>query len=337
MKSSMLCVVALLVGCGGDTQGEAGSSKIDAIDALPPKPPEPQPVPPKPVVTAPVEPMVPPDPAPVAKPPPKPAPVAKPPPKPAPVVKPPPKPAPVVKPPPKPAPVVKPPPKPAPVVKPPPKPAPVVKPPPKPAPVAPVSALDPDCLPDDLEVVAAKGELSEAQVACLEASLDKAESSFDQDRLSLVLVADAHARSDVALWETRVVRHIEEIDDSNPGLALRYAMHIWLAEEPDAAGTLRWADVALANRAAWTGDVYNDRVYSAFKLRCAASQRLWREAEDAKGESAEDEKSSMASRQRKLTRTCAVDWYEFAAAAGLDVSTPQQLCKLTGEVLRCEG
>jgi len=262
--------------------------------------------------------------------------VAKPPPKPKPVAKPPPKPKPVAKPPPKP--------KPKPVAKAPPKP----KPAPKPKPVAVADAdlgdpeevdavgFDPGCLPDDMDPVAAEGSLDGKQTACLEASLVALTSAFDRDRVSLVLVADAHARDDTDLWEERIGRHLEEVDDSNPGLALRYAMHQWLGSERDAPATARWADVALENRAAWTSDIYNERVYSAYKLRCAAGQTLWREAEIEKGRSPGETAAAAAAEEREQTRTCAVDWYEFSRETAQDELMPRKLCQLAGEKRRCE-
>ena len=185
--------------------------------------------------------------------------------------------------------------------------------------------------------MAAEGALTEAQVTCLEASLEDAASGFDQDRISLVLIADAHARAETELWTTRVVRHLEEIDDKNPGLALRYAMHLWMSESPDPAAVSDWALVALANRAAWTGEVYNERVFSAFKLRCAAAQTLWRQAEQVKSESDDEASAAAAAREKGSTRACAVDWYDFAAESGLDTRVPIQLCTLAGDPTRCGG
>ncbi len=197
-------------------------------------------------------------------------------------------------------------------------------------------SFDPQCLPDDMDPIAESGELTDDQTACLGDSLEVVTSDFDRDRISLVLVADAYARDDMELWEERISRHLEEVDDSNPGLALRYAMHLWLAEEPDAEETARWADVALANRAAWTGDVYNGRVYSAYKFRCAAGQSLWREAEVEKSQSPGESAAMAAAEQKGLTRSCAIDWYQFALDTDQERGLPRRLCRLAGEKQRCE-
>lgn len=196
---------------------------------------------------------------------------------------------------------------------------------------------DPGCYPRDVLPMAQKGKLTKDQVACVQKSLSQAEYDADKARLSLVLIANAHARTESDNWEWLVARHLETIDEENPGLAYRYALHLYDKGEASYGNSYHWAGVALGQRAAWTGDVYHERVTRLYKLRAALSQAQWRKAETTfAGDNSEDNRDRVLE-WRDLTRQAAVNWYHYASETGMDSETPYALCEIASIQKGCEG
>ncbi len=261
--------------------------------------------------------------APAPAPPPEPAPASAPDPVPAP--------APVAAPAPAPAPVPTAAPAPAPA--PAPKPAPIApKPAPAPAPAVAVAdvapASDPmaglgTCEPDEVEDPAARGQLTAMQRGCIELALPKVDPAA-RDRLSLALIANALAQGDTETWADLVVRHLSEIDATNPSLSYRLALYRY--EQGDANGAYRYADQALANRAQWSLEDYANKTYAAHKLKSAAAQALWQAVEKQRADGKAD--TLDAQRAKERTGLSARAWHAYAREAGLDAMPAATLCRL---------
>lgn len=196
---------------------------------------------------------------------------------------------------------------------------------------------DPSCYPRDVMPIANKGKLTKDQVACVQKSLSQAEYSADQARLSLVLIANAQAREEMDNWEWLVARHLEAIDEENPGLAYRYALHLYQKGLDSYSEALRWANVAIGQRAAWTGPTYHERVTRLYKLRAAAAQALWQQAESAWGKDSSEANRRAVIELREQTRRLAVEWYRYALETGMDTDTPLKLCANASIRDRCEA
>jgi hypothetical protein len=184
--------------------------------------------------------------------------------------------------------------------------------------------VDPSCLASELFPLATKGKLSADQVACLQRSLDAASLTTDQARLSLTLIENAQARQETDKWEWLVARHLETIDAHHPGLAYRFALHH--QRKGAFAEALRWAELALAQRAAWTGQVYQERVGMLYRLRATAAQSLWREAEQRWSRTLSEEAGAEVLRARERTRRLAVEWLRYARASGERLDQALLLC-----------
>ncbi len=180
------------------------------------------------------------------------------------------------------------------------------------------------CAPDEVEEAARAGELTAVQRGCMELSLGTA-SPDERDRLSLALIANSYAQGDMDSWADLVARHLGEIDATNPSLAYRYAMHE--LEQGRVTSAYRYSDLALANRAQWTIDNYDTKTYAAHKLRAAAAQAVWREAEAARAEGTAD--ATDTARAKEQTGLAARAWHDFAVEAGMDADTPASLCVLS--------
>ncbi|MEQ1502788.1 MAG: hypothetical protein ABMB14_11190 [Myxococcota bacterium] len=189
-----------------------------------------------------------------------------------------------------------------------------------------------------LEPFASLGKLEPATTACLETRLANAPKMTDKKKISGILMADAWAKGDKDTWETLIKRHLDEIDQSDPDLCYKYALHLSRQGPGRASGVIRWANVALENRMVWIGDTYTSRVYSLYKVRAAASQSLWMQAEDEHKAAPTDETRQKVEQYRNMTKVNAREWYEYAKSSGKDATTAQQLCmSAAGTADYCEA
>lgn len=179
------------------------------------------------------------------------------------------------------------------------------------------------CTPEEVEGPANKGELSAMQRGCIELALPKSDPAT-LDRLSLALVANALAQGDTATWSDLVVRHLSEIDPTNPSLAYRLALFRY--ERGNADEAYRYADQALANRAQWSLGDYAEKTYAAHKLRAASAQAQWKAVEVRRADGAAD--TSDARRAKDKTGLAARAWHAYATESGLDAMQAATLCRL---------
>jgi hypothetical protein len=161
------------------------------------------------------------------------------------------------------------------------------------------------------------------QRGCIELALPKVDPAT-RDRLSLALIANALAQGDITTWSDMVVRHLSEIDPTNPSLAYRLALHRY--ERGDVDSAYRYADQALANRAQWSLEDYADKTFAAHKLRAAAAQAQWKAVEVRRADGDADPLD--ARRAKDKTGLAARAWHAYATEAGLDTLQAATLCRL---------
>jgi len=189
-----------------------------------------------------------------------------------------------------------------------------------------------------LEPAAMLGRLSEGQVGCLEGELAGSDKMTTKGKISRVLMVNAFAKGDKKEWERLVKRHLDEIDQSDPDLCYKYALHLSKKGPGSAHGVIRWADVALENRTVWTGDTYTSRVNSLYKLRVVAAQKLWQRAESKHAAEVSDETQADVDKYRNTTKVLAREWYEYAKQAGKDTTKALQVCmSAAGTADYCEA
>ena len=189
-----------------------------------------------------------------------------------------------------------------------------------------------------LEPSALMGNLREGQVDCLEASFAAAARQTEKDKISRILMVNAYSGGDRAKWAALVKRHLNEVDQSDPELCLKYAMYLHKRGPSKSHGVIRWANVALENRTQWSGDEYVNRVYTLYKLRASAAQKLWQVAEEKHAANPTEETRAQVEDARNQTKVFAREWYEYAKAAGRDSTKSLQLCvSAAGTADYCEG
>lgn len=178
-----------------------------------------------------------------------------------------------------------------------------------------------------LESPAMLGELSAGQTRCLDARIGEERLQTTKDSLSRLLLVNAKAAGDRAGWERLMVRHLEDIDRSDPDLCFSYAIHLHKTRDLDnAEEAVRWADVALENKQRWEGEAHVKRVYGLLRLRAEAGNRLWVDAEARYQKEPTGDNDADVRDYRGLAKDTAREWLDYARAAGQSTDTPYALC-----------
>jgi hypothetical protein len=177
-----------------------------------------------------------------------------------------------------------------------------------------------------LEEFASRGALSEAEKACLEDSYGRADSLTAKDKISRVLMVNGYAYS-TSYWAGLVVRHLEEVDRSDPDIAYLYAHHLFNTDPANAEQAIAWAGVGLERKDAWKGAVHVSRVYGLMQLRAVAAVELWRIHEEAVLTGLGDHKG--VELRRNNAKTYAREWVDFARASGKTTEYAVAVCVTT--------
>jgi hypothetical protein len=188
-----------------------------------------------------------------------------------------------------------------------------------------------------LETKAVLGKLGAPTVKCLEDRLAASTRQTEKSKVSRLLMGNAFA-TDKSEWERLMKRHLEEIDQSDPDLCYKYAIQLVKKGPGSAYEVIKWADVALENRAVWTGSTYQKRVYSLYKVRTAAANKLWMNFEAKQAANPTDENNEKLKDARNRTKVFAREWYEYAKAADKDTTEALNMCQsAAGTKKYCEA
>jgi hypothetical protein len=189
-----------------------------------------------------------------------------------------------------------------------------------------------------LEPTAMLGKLSDNTITCLEGRLKTTGVQTDKDKISRVLLNNAHAKRDTAAWERLAYRHLTEISQADPDLCLTYASRLQRRGSSRASEAIRWADRALENAHVWPQSVYKERRKSALKVKATAAKSLWESYEAKNVSSPSSENKENAERWRTQTKTYSRDWYDYCKDAGMDTTEALQVCaSAAGGRDYCEG
>ena len=188
-----------------------------------------------------------------------------------------------------------------------------------------------------MEPAAMLGKLVDPEIRCLEMTLTQVEKQTHKDKISRVMMNDAWAKGDLHRWESIVARHLDMVDRSDPDLVYKFSLHLSKQGAERAEETMRWADVALENRAHWSGETHVDRVNALFRIRTFAAHQLWEHYETQYVAGPTDELLSMKDEQRNSVKTMAREWLEYARSSGRDPTLAMQICvSAAGNTDYCE-
>jgi hypothetical protein len=189
-----------------------------------------------------------------------------------------------------------------------------------------------------LEPKAMLGKLSADELGCLDRSYAAAAKITDKDKISRTRMADAYSRGDMVTWERLAKRHLDEIDQSDPDIAYKYALQLSKDLPARANGVIRWTEVALERRTVWSGETYTQRVGKLYALRTKAAQSLWQAAEEEHAKAPTDTTKKKIEETRAQTKVFAREWVEYQLAAGKDATVALQVCtSAAGTSEYCQG
>ncbi|MEN0061874.1 MAG: hypothetical protein AAGA48_06955 [Myxococcota bacterium] len=210
---------------------------------------------------------------------------------------------------------------------------------PVPPPVSPVQpvrvAKDPGGTGDEsgcgdliaLETPAMLGQLEKDSRACLEGRIAGSDKQTTKLHASMILIQNAWGAGQRGQWEKLVLRHLEEIDRSDPALCYKLALHLEEQGPPRAAEVIRWADLSMSNaRRVWSDEDYTDKMYSLHRLKSKAASELWYVAEEHHTSNPTPDSRQAAEKYRGQAKNYSKEWYLFAKRVGKDTTHPREMC-----------
>lgn len=178
-----------------------------------------------------------------------------------------------------------------------------------------------------LEAPAMIGQLDADQLRCLEGRVARDPKQTAKKHASMVLIANAWGGGKRDQWETLVLRHLEEIDQSDPALCYKLALHLEQQGPPRAAEVIRWADLSMKNaRRMWSGEEYTDKMYSLHRLKSKAASELWYVTEQRHVASPTPQTGDAVEKYRGQAKNFSKEWYQYARQAGKDTTHPREMC-----------
>ena len=179
-----------------------------------------------------------------------------------------------------------------------------------------------------LEGVALLGALSPAHSACMEHRIETESSLTTKNKISRVLLINAESSKN-GEWPRLMRRHLTEINQSDPDMCLKYALHLSRKKGASSShGVIKWSELALERKSVWSGPTFTKRVYDLHKLRAHAANKLWqRTNEDLLNAGADREKlAGKEEKARGRAKSLAREWLDFARAASQNTSEAMSLC-----------
>ena len=166
-----------------------------------------------------------------------------------------------------------------------------------------------------INATARKGELSKAQISCLESQIRLQRTQTTRSRLSRTLIVNAQVKKDMKTWEKLMRRHLEEYDRSDPTMNLTFAIYLSQQGETHYKEALKWCNNANENRMMWEGgDDYIQKTNKLLKLRATLATEIWIIAEDQRRLERTPEKEENADNARADAKLCAREWLDYCRA-----------------------
>ncbi len=111
----------------------------------------------------------------------------------------------------------------------------------------------------------------------------------------------AYESNDMTTYGEALRSYLRDVDNADADVAFMYAMFLSENGEEASAETLRWANVAIANRHQWRDDVYTMRLQPLYKRRIEATLVLWKDAVTQYEIERTDDNWKRASRYQQLS------------------------------------
>lgn len=127
-------------------------------------------------------------------------------------------------------------------------------------------------------------------------------------------------------WSRLVGRHLQNYDQSDPVVCMRYAYYLSKKGVGSASKVIKWSDSALANKHQWSGAEYKKNVNALYGMRAQAAVQLWQNADKKLVDDNSDANKQKAETYRGQAKNFSKEWLDYAKASGQDTKGPMSLC-----------
>jgi hypothetical protein len=179
----------------------------------------------------------------------------------------------------------------------------------------------------EMEAKAMMGEISDAEIACLESKIRLNRKQSERANISRILINNANQRQDYANWESLMRRHLERFDRSDPDLTWSMTVYLYNKGKENYGEAIKWAENTVENRQRWeSGDQYVENSYNLFKIRAIISTQLWIESETIYRKDRNPETEAYTEEMRGFAKEHAREWLDYARASQQPTKQAFDMC-----------
>ena len=175
----------------------------------------------------------------------------------------------------------------------------------------------------EMEAKAMMGEISDAEVACLESKIRLHRKQSDRAKISRILINNANQKKDYENWESLMRRHLERYDRSDPDMTWALTVYLYQKGKEHYGEAIKWAENTVENRQRWeSGEQFVENSYNLFKIRAILSTQLWIEAEAVYRQDRNPETEAYTEEMRGFAKDNAREWLDYARLVSSRPSRP---------------
>ena len=119
----------------------------------------------------------------------------------------------------------------------------------------------------EMEAKAMMGEISDAEIACLESKIRLQRKQSERAKISRILINNANQKRDYETWESLMRRHLERFDRSDPDMTWAMTVYLYNKGKEHYGDAIKWAENTVENRQRWdSGDQFVENSYNLYKM-----------------------------------------------------------------------
>ena len=175
------------------------------------------------------------------------------------------------------------------------------------------------------------GQLSSAQISCLEKRLSSNEPLTKKTKVSKVLINNTQRKGD---WGKLVKRHLSKYGQDDPNLVSAYAIYSY--RNGSYREAIKWSARALEQKHLFKGGSdFKKKVYLLHQVRSVSASKLWKKAEDKVISDRSDKNIERAKRAKGQAKDFSREWLDYARASKQDTKMAAQLCISAADMTFC--
>ena len=182
----------------------------------------------------------------------------------------------------------------------------------------------------EMEAKAMMGEISDAEVACLESKIRLHRKQSDRAKISRILINNANQKKDYENWESLMRRHLERYDRSDPDMTWALTVYLYQKGKEHYGEAIKWAENTVENRQRWeSGEQFVENPQSLYL--CHSFHTLWIEAEAVYRQDRNPETEAYTEEMRGFAKDNAREWLDYARASEQPTKQAFDMCVPGGD------